>query len=490
VPYTIPPNTRAPLSAGYITDQNNTADVLAGMGAAYNVLNTAYAGGADPTGTADSAAAIQAAINAIPAAGGVVYLPPGTYKVASTLTCANKLYATIQGAGRWATILNFTGTGDCLRVYNSDITGIVTGGSVLDLTISGVTAGAGSCGLHYGDLRGGELRLAVSDFSGAGSIGVHFDNTFAWTEETFGYIWAAKCTQHVVFDVSGATTSTNSYGYTDLLVEINNARANQDGIVLQNGALLYNSRLTLRGNFAGDASAQTSAVLRITGTVPAGHPGAGTGSRINSCYLDLTAECGPQGVNAPQTIAFGTLGTNTLTGCTGVINFASGATAFTISNYTALGGVGTFLFSGIVRGDFNLNNGGVGLGGFPLFVTTQVIAFAKSLLNSANGNVSVGDGDFFSQTLTQSVTINLNPSGAPCPAAAQRKTVIIKQAAAGGPFTVTWPHTGSPTTSAPTVNWAGGTAPTMTAGAGATDVYQLVTYDGATWYGTASQNVS
>jgi hypothetical protein len=76
------------------------------------------------------------------------------------------------------------------------------------------------------------------------------------------------------------------------------------------------------------------------------------------------------------------------------------------------------------------------------------------------------------------------------PGCSERKTVIIIQAAAGGPFTVTWPHTGSPTVSSPTVNWAGGAAPTMSAGAGAEDVYNLVTYDGATWYGQAIQNVS
>ena len=42
--------------------------------------------GADPTGQADSAAAIQAALQAagaLGAGGGAVYLPPGTYSIAS-----------------------------------------------------------------------------------------------------------------------------------------------------------------------------------------------------------------------------------------------------------------------------------------------------------------------------------------------------------------------------------------------------------------------
>ena len=37
--------------------------------------------GADPTGASDSTSAIQDAVNALPATGGVVYLPAGTYAV-------------------------------------------------------------------------------------------------------------------------------------------------------------------------------------------------------------------------------------------------------------------------------------------------------------------------------------------------------------------------------------------------------------------------
>lgn len=41
--------------------------------------------GADPTGSADSTTAIQNALNAVPATGGIVYFPPGVYKVSATL---------------------------------------------------------------------------------------------------------------------------------------------------------------------------------------------------------------------------------------------------------------------------------------------------------------------------------------------------------------------------------------------------------------------
>ena len=42
--------------------------------------------GADPTGASDSTTAIQAAHDALPAAGGVIFAPPGTYKLNSVVT--------------------------------------------------------------------------------------------------------------------------------------------------------------------------------------------------------------------------------------------------------------------------------------------------------------------------------------------------------------------------------------------------------------------
>ena len=537
-------------------------------------LNVVTMFGADPTGVADSTTAIQNAINAVPSNGGVVYLPAGTYKVSSTLTYTG-LYGCIRGDGRWATTISFTGTGDCLRIYNTSTTGLLTGGGVRDLTIDGTSAGAGSTGLHYGDMRAGELRLAVQNFSGAGSIGVHFDNQYAWTEETTGYLWLTNCTQHIVFDVSGNATSTNSFGYTDLSAEII-ARANQDGVVLQNGALLYNSRLTVKANFAGSGSAQSSAVLRLTGTLPFTHTndiantavasgsnggeistvaswanpsggvldvasttgftstggtlnvaasgatvavityggitgtsftgcayvsGSATGtvatggvvapvgySALHSCRLDIQAECSSGGgSNAPQTIAFGTLGGNTLLGCIGVMDFAQGSLAFATSNWTALGSAGSFVFDGVIRGDFNLNNATVGTGTAYSFVTQGTRIYGKSLLSSANGSLFVDAGDYFNQTLTQSITVSLNPGGASTLAGAQRKVVVITQAASGGPYTVTWPSTGSPSSTNCSVVWAGGEAPVMSPAASAVDVYFLDTYDGATWYGRAAQ---
>jgi hypothetical protein len=443
----------------------------------------------DTSGVTD-AAAVNSAFTTLGAGGGSVYLAPGHFYFAVGTVTLTGLYQYLIGSGRWATTIFAIGSGgDTIRVFHSDTTGQLTGGGLADFTLDGSMAGAATVGLHYGDMRAGELGIGVQNFTGAGSMGVHFDNQHAWTEECHGYLWVSNCTQCIVFDVSGAVTSTNSYGYSDFFFEILE-KGNQDALVLQNGAFLYHSRVSVKANFAGTVAANTAAAIRITGVIPAGHPGAGTGSAIANSRFDFMAECtSATGPNAPQTINFGNLSLNSLTGCTGILDFTFGSLAFAVSNFTALSAAGAFQYLGFVAGDAHLNQAVAGLGQGVQFAVSAPLIYSPSLLEQGTGNMLIDVGDFFQQTLSVNITVNLVAGGSAYNAA-QRKTVLIRQASVGGPFTVTWPHNGAPTTAAPTVNWAGGTAPTMSAGAGALDVYELVTYDGATWIGKATQNVS
>jgi Pectate lyase superfamily protein len=98
--FTLPPDTRVAGAGNPPADMNNVVDALQATGALNSVLNAAYAGGADPTGVADSTAAIQAAITA---ATGRVYLPAGTYKLTAALSLPNG--ANLLGAGRQNTKL-------------------------------------------------------------------------------------------------------------------------------------------------------------------------------------------------------------------------------------------------------------------------------------------------------------------------------------------------------------------------------------------------
>lgn len=81
--YTIPPDNIVAGNTGHITHHNNIADILTGNGLQFSILDTAYSGGADPTGSSDSAPAINAALTAAATAGNgnVVIVPAGTYKL-------------------------------------------------------------------------------------------------------------------------------------------------------------------------------------------------------------------------------------------------------------------------------------------------------------------------------------------------------------------------------------------------------------------------
>ena len=491
MPYTIPPDTRALYTGNPPADMNDVADVLTGNpGILYNVLNTAFAGGADPTGAADSTAAIQAAISAvIYAGGGVVYVPMGRYKVISTLTASGNIPVYIVGDGLWASVIMFYGSGDCLRVYDPTIyvnRAVFGGGATLGLTIDGTHhTGTGASGLHMGDIEHYKLDVGVQNFTAAGDIGVHLDNQYYWTEQLQGDIFAMNCTSHLVFDVSGATTSTGSFARINLNCSIDQIGPSFTGVVLQNGAFIYDGKLAIRGNFGGSSSALTGtpAVLTLTGSAPGGH--VSSSSEIFASQLDIQAEC-EANTYTPQTILFGSPGANSVRGCYGVMDFGLTGTTFSQSNIA--GTPAALWFTGTITGDLALCPANVPFGSGSLPAISGSMLYAKAY-STGTGSIYSYSGDFFQLTLTANATIALGAEFGYSPGAPQRLTIVVTQAAAAS-YTVTWPHAGSPTTTSPAVLWAGGTAPAMTSTHGATDVYKLETIDGAHWYGQALQNVS
>jgi len=111
--FTVPSDAHAVGNPGHTPDHNNIADVLNGLGAPLNVLNTALAGGADPTGSADSTGAFQAALTAVAGAtyGGRIRIPAGSYKITSGLTYSGTAPLAITGDGPQATQLRLAATG-------------------------------------------------------------------------------------------------------------------------------------------------------------------------------------------------------------------------------------------------------------------------------------------------------------------------------------------------------------------------------------------
>lgn len=107
-----------------------------------NILDARFAGGADPTGATDSSPAIQAAINALPATGGIVYCPGGagtSYSLHSTLTIGNGVDGpTIQAGVAITSIASVTGSGPWTVVCNVVAPGVLVGSFVV------ITGGSGT----------------------------------------------------------------------------------------------------------------------------------------------------------------------------------------------------------------------------------------------------------------------------------------------------------------------------------------------------------
>ena len=475
--HALPPDTRAVGTGDPANDEDASVDALTAMGAGFNVLNPAFAGGADPTGAADSEPAFAAAIAALPSAGGIITVPPGTYRLNSTVAAAIAPGQTVQinGAGLEATILNSYVTGDAVRMYGTSFSGQTygQGSGINNLTIDGTNAGAASNGLHIGDLNAIRTNVQIRHFNGTGSANLFLENTINWTEQADIRALLVDGTQSVVFSKSG--TGTNSFGYGNFDFTIwPGAGAGQDGIVFQSGALVYHGSLRVRGNFQSSSSALTNAVLRFTGA-----------SHVAGAHLDVQVEV-PTGTYKPTTVIMD--GSSTINGCYGILDFSSGGGTFTPTTVSS----GQIVFTGVISGDVNLSPGAAyGAYVFGSVNTPQVLC---AEINGYHGSgFPTVLADVFTWTLTANLTANMTSTfynGTKTLGIPQRVTIIIKQAASGGPYTVTWPKPGSPTTSAPAIYWAGGTAPTMTATASATDVYNLVTADGISWFGTALQAVS
>lgn len=118
--------------------------------------------GADPTGAADSTAAIQAAINASP---GSVYIPAGTYSVTGLLTCGSN--KRIDGDGESASVIQYTGTGTCITFVSPSGTGVrIYNGGMSRLQISTST---GAIGVDADSLSEADFsEVIVNGFSVAG----------------------------------------------------------------------------------------------------------------------------------------------------------------------------------------------------------------------------------------------------------------------------------------------------------------------------------
>jgi hypothetical protein len=113
---------------GFLADIDNAYAALA-VAVGVNVLNTAYAGGADPTGVADSTAALAAAKAAALSSGRPLCIPAGTYKISAKLDWTGDGLTIIADGAARTSIIQATANTGVVQVagYAQRISGLTLG---------------------------------------------------------------------------------------------------------------------------------------------------------------------------------------------------------------------------------------------------------------------------------------------------------------------------------------------------------------------------
>ena len=381
--FTLPPDTRAVGTANPPGDMNAVIDALTAQGAVYNVLNAAYSGGADPTGTNDSQPAFQGAVNAVAnsATGtGIVFVPPGNWRLNSTVTVSSAgIY--IIGSGLWATTLLYYGSGDCIRMYSSLGYGngtLPSGGGVKGLIIDGTHASAGACGLHAGEIYQLQWDVGARFFQGSGSKGIWLDNQYFWCEDMYGHLFVEQNTTNLIFDNSANLSgqATGSFARPDLTV-VMDAKGIGDGIVLKNGAQYYGGNLT----FVGNMDYSTSATKHWALTVAAPPVLSYTATNASPCVFTASGHYYGNGTSV------------FLTGAP--TGFTNGQAYFVVNTNI---GAGTFQLS-LTSGGVAINSTSTGSGNVETFQSTTIQSCVLNVnveCNGTNANPQPGTINFTS----------------------------------------------------------------------------------------------
>lgn len=336
--------------------------------ATYSMIDGAYINivdfGADATGVADSASAIQAAIDAIPSTGGTLYVPTGTYALASGVIINKAGSVHVLGEGGYATNASgtskfiFTGSGACITIGSSGAT-VQNGCRISNLYIQGDNS-AGQIGVKvFRTYRNLFECVAINEMLGVGSIGFEFDGTGDITiiNELF-QCGVRKVTTGV--KLTKVTSTRINGGFWNAVGGTNGVDIISDDTVILEGA-----------NFDGWTTAVQTA--NVSGTF--------RGLRLLGCRFEGNATA----VNISASVQISTLVGNyfNMGGSGTGINVASGANVVLSDNvgHNVTAGVGSFIT--------NANDSATG---------NNTILFAP-LINRA-----VGQKDIVFSDLTTTVT--------------------------------------------------------------------------------------
>lgn len=263
----------------------------------------------DVTGATD-AAAITAAVAALPTQGGTVTLDAsGVWYIecGQISIDGSNIYINAPGC-----FISAVGAGDMIRMYDSSnlITGRVAwGGGILGMPVlDGTNTSGNSCAFHAGDITQLAVFCQAQNWTaGTTSKGVWLDNQWFWTEQCYGRIVAQSCSTGVQFDNSTGTgvaaTATGSFDRLSIDIFINQ-NGNGDGVTWAGGALAINFYLGIWGNFKYASTVTIYTALRMTGQNANNASFLGAGGADGGKGLFIGLECNGTGTTQPTTITF------------------------------------------------------------------------------------------------------------------------------------------------------------------------------------------
>lgn len=288
--------------------------------------------GADPTGVADSKAAIQAAIDAAAADGGIVYIPSGQYKLNSGLTVGGCI--TLQSPSDNArAYLKITGNFTALTLPDAASGSVVTGitidadqknTSVPLVIVEGTNYTVSNCWFLYSAFHAVQVGATIptiatrfynnrvigsaAAISNQGS-GFDFSQNINTTSVSFysNYIGSFYIGIHSIYNIHGGGFGNIVEGCTTGLSVFNRhqtwvdnyfeANTTEDVYIGQAGAIIIGMSISQTINFQNNTASLNSIIMR-DGFAQLG--GNGFTNSVASINGYLTVNSAAIGANAPR----------------------------------------------------------------------------------------------------------------------------------------------------------------------------------------------
>ena len=418
--------------------------------------------GADPTGTADSTAAIAAAFTALGSGPGTVGLPAGTYKVRTATNTGWVVGKQQSLTSPGAILMDYGSAGPLIHQYDAGFntssisTTASLGGTVSGLTLDGTNATGTAIGFQHGDMSRPTATVNAQNYTAASTIGILLDSVIGWTNWGIFTFNASNCQSGFVLR---NTSGLNVVGGAEIYAAIYHTP----------GQIAF----ATKGGAAFTACGGNISINSLAGTANTGVALSlaqdNLGGGLVECSLDINMECDAGAGNVgPVSIAAGT--SFACYGNTGILRiYGNGSAAYKQS--TGLASY-QFSWSGIIDcntpGDLLGKAGQIGVG---LTVLGAMLESPVSHVFTGSGEIFNGSGNLSSCTLVSGaqslVLANLIPGFA------QRLTLLVTQPASGGRGTLTF--TGA-------ITDLGGGAVLLSAANGATDIVDVFTPDGVNTY--------